>query len=411
MTSTLPAVLSRWRGYSWLVAILALLVVSLSNGMTNAGLTVFDESLLEEFGCSVGELKTRDSITFLGGSLLVLGAGWLVDRFGFKPFLIIGMAILSGGYLLYSHAASLPQLYLLHVLFALAIALSGIMTSVITAATWMPRRRGLAIGMTTAGTSVGGMLIPPIASALNLRLGWREAMRIEAVWPLVMMVVLLAVLRNRPRRDPTADDGPAAMTGSDQGMRFSEAIRTTQFHQVALAGALTFYAVLSLFSHAFLYMRSRDFEPATASLGLSALALSGLVGKLGSGWISDRIDPYLLLRVQMFTMLGGLIGLTLVPSFIWPFLLITGVAWGSLHTLYNFILITLFGLRDAGRINGSVSVAQAAGGGLGIFVTGLVHDAAGGYPAAFGVVCAVMAAGSLLTVRLGPPSPSVPDDP
>ena len=404
MSRSLAVALSRWRGYSWLVAILALFVVTTSNGMINSGLTVFDESLLKELGCSIGQLKTRDSITFLGGSLLVLAAGWLVDRFGFKPLLVAGMALLSCSYYFYSHAQSLVQLYLLHLLFAAVIAMAGNMTAIVTAATWMPKRRGLAVGMAIAGTSVGGMLIPPLANALNTRFGWREAMRMESLWPFVILVVLLAVLRNRPPGEASAVDTAAAATRTGEGMAFREVIRRPQFYQVALAGALTYYAVLSLFSHLFLYMRSLDYEPSRASLGLSALALSGLIGKLASGWISDRVDPYRMLSLQMFTMLAGLLGVTLVPTFIWPFLVVTGLGWGSLHTLYNYILLTLFGLRDAGKINGSVSVAEAAGGGLGILLTGLAHDAMGGYAAALGLVCGVMFVGAILTLRLRPPT-------
>ncbi|MEE4271748.1 MAG: MFS transporter [Thermoanaerobaculales bacterium] len=403
MSRSIAIALSRWSGYSWLVAALAMLVVLTSNAMTNAGLTVFDESLLNELGCSVAQLKVRDSITFLATSLLVLLAGWLVDRYGFKPFLLIGLTLLGVSYLLYSQAQSLAQLYLLHLLFAVVLALAGITVSVITAATWMPRRRGLAIGLTVAGTSIGGILIPPLANALNTRFGWRSAMRMEAVWPLLLVVVLMVALRNRPKRDGSETDAAAAATKAGEGMTFSDVLRRRQFFQVAFAGSLTFFAVLSLFSHLFLFMRSHGFDPATASLGLSLFSLAGLAGKLGSGWISDRVDAYRLLRVQMFTMLAGLVGITLVPSFIWIFLIVTGLGWGSLHTLFNYILITLFGLRDAGKINGTVSIVNAAGGGLGILLTGLAHDALGGYPEAFGIVCAVMFLGALLTLRLRPP--------
>ena len=169
-----------------------------------------------------------------------------------------------------------------------------------------------------------------------------------------------------------------------------------------LSAALTYYAVLSLFAHLFLYMRSLGFDPTRASLGLSTLALAGLTGKLLSGWVSDRVDPYRLLRLQMFTMLAGLVGATFLPALIWIFLVVTGLGWGSLHTLYNYILITLFGLRDAGKINGSVSLAESVGGGLGILLTGIAHDHLGGYPGAFAGVCVVMLLGALMTLRLRP---------
>jgi MFS family permease len=397
--------LSRWTGYPWLVAVLSMLVVTISNGMTNAGLTVFDESLLNEFQCGVASLKTRDSITFLGGSLFVLGAGWLVDRFGFKPFLMLGLGLLSGTYLLYSHAQSLVQLYLLHVLFALVIAMAGNMTAIVTAATWMPKRRGLAIGMTVAGTSIGGTLIPPVANALNSRFGWRASMQIESLWPLALLIVIAVLLRNRPK---AALDSSQAAVESHQGMPFREVVRWSQFYRVILSGSLTFFAILALFSHLFLYMRSLDFDPARASLALSTLSLAGLTGKLLSGWVSDRVDPYRLLTIQMGMMLTGLLGITFLPDAVWVFLVVAGFGWGSLHTLYNYILITLFGLRDAGKINGSLSLAGALGGGLGIFVTGVLHDALGGYHSAFGVVCGVMFVGFLLTLGLRPPTQPQP---
>jgi predicted MFS family arabinose efflux permease len=401
VSRSIAVTLSRWSGYSWLVAVLAMLVVTISNGMTNAGLTVFDESLLNEFQCGVASLKTRDSITFLGGSLFVLGAGWLVDRHGFKPFLMLGLGLLSVTYYLYSHAQSLVQLYLLHLLFALVIAMAGNMTAIVTAATWMPKRRGLAIGMTVAGTSIGGTLIPPIATALNTRFGWRTSMRLESLWPLILLIVIAVLLRNRPK---AASDSSQAAVESRQGMPFKEVVRRSQFYRVVGSGALTFFSILALFSHLFLYMRSLEFDPVKASLALSTLSIAGLCGKLLSGWVSDRLDPYGLLTIQMGMMFVGLLGITFLPDAVWLFLVVAGFGWGSLHTLYNFILIALFGLRDAGKINGSLSLAGALGGGLGIFVTGVLHDALGGYPSAFAVVCIVMFVGFLMTIGLRPPA-------
>ena len=237
--TTVPVALSGWRGYPILVAGLMLLVVALTNGMTNAGLTVFDESILTELGCSVAQLKTRDSITFLAASLLVVVVGWLIDRYGFKPFLLLGLALLGVGYFLYSHAQSLGQLSLLHLLYAAVLALAGITISIITAATWMPERRGLAIGLVVAGSSAGGMILPPVANALNTAFGWRTAMRMEAIAPLLLMVVLLVVLRNRPKRDGSETDEAASATASAEGMVFSRVLRSVVSRLLARMNAIT----------------------------------------------------------------------------------------------------------------------------------------------------------------------------
>ena len=384
--------------YPWLVAVLCMLLVATSNGMINAGITVFDEALLDEFGWSLSQLKTRDSITFLGASLLVLVAGWAVDRWGFKPLLLLGMALLALAYWSYGYADRLGHLYLLHGVFALVAASAGNMTNIVAAATWMSHRRGLAVGMTIAGTSLGGMLLPLLANALNSSLGWRMALRVEALLPAVMFLLVLVLLGNRHR------GSPARAGGEDErsGVTFAEALRRPQFHLIACAGAFTYFAILALFSHLFLYMRSLSYSPETASYALSSLALAGLCGKLASGWLADRVDPFRFFKLQMLLMLAGLAGVSQLPAWVFPCLLLTGVGWGGLHTLYNFMLLHLFGLRDAGKINGAVSVFEAAGGAAGIYATGLAHDAWGGYGSAWLLVVTVMAMGTVLAMLLRP---------
>lgn len=389
-----------WYGaawYPWLVALLCMFLVATSNGLINAGITVFDESLLEEFGWTLTQLKTRDSITFLGASVLVLVAGWGVDRFGFKPLLLIGMATLAFAYYRYSAVTSLTGIYLLHGLFALVAASGGNMTNLVAAATWMPRRRGLAVGMAIAGTSVGGMFLPPLASYLNQTFGWRQALQIEALLPVIMFVLVLVLLGNRHRNSAPL---PGAVNERQHGATFGEALRRPEFYLIAGAGAFTYFAVLALFSHLFLYMRSINYAPQTASYALSALAIAALCGKLLSGVFSDRINPFRLFKALMLLMLLGLAGISQLPGAIWVFLLITGLGWGGLHTLYNFILIYLFGLRDAGKINGAVSVFEAAGGSAGIYAVSVIHDRFGGYPAAWLMVLGVMALGTCLVLPL-----------
>jgi MFS family permease len=85
---------------------------------------------------------------------------------------------------------------------------------------------------------------------------------------------------------------------------------------------------------------------------------------------------------------------------IWVFLLITGFGWGGLHTLYNFILLKLFGLKAAGKVNGTVSLAEAAGGGLGIWLTGYLHDKFEGYQIPFIVLAVLIFVGCLSILRL-----------
>lgn len=372
-----------------------MMVIIATNAMGSSGLTVFDESLLTEFGWSVGQLKVRDSINYFGAAVLVFFAGWMLDRLGFKPLLLTGLALLTGVYLAYPYIESLPGIYGLHCVLAIVIACSGNMVALITAATWMPKRRGLAVGMAIAGTSVGGMIVPPVAATLNEALGWRDAMQWMALYPALVFVLIVLLLR--PRKAAVQSD-----PSLKEGLTFSEAARTSQFFLVAIAGICTFYAILALYSHLFLYLRSLTFEPVTAALGLTVLSALGLTGKLLAGWASDLLNPYHLIRICMAVMLLGLAMIVFIPSTIWVGLGVTGLGWGSLHTLYNYLLLDLFGMRSAGRINGFISAAEALGGALGIAASGFLFDAAGDYSLAFAVMLGVMTLGTLSTLKLRP---------
>lgn len=382
--------------YPWLVAALCMLTVIASNGLVNSGITVFDKSLLQEFGWSVGELKTRDAISFIGGAVFVLGTGYLVDKYGAKAFLMAGMALIALGYYFYGQIQNLPQLYMMHIVFGMVIACAGNMASIMMAVTWVGKYRGFAVGMVIAGTSIGGMVIPPLANALNKNLGWRASMQWEALFPLIVMLLVFLLIKNRRPSEAAAagqDAGqhPGEKAQDKTGMPFAEVLRQSSFYLIALAGALTFFSILALWQHVFLYMDSLGYASDHAALALSLLAFTALAGKILGGLVSDFINPNKLFKFQMLLMLVGVLGVSQFSQWVWFFLALTGFGWGGLHTLYNYILITLFGLRDAGKINSVVSFAEAIGGGFGIYFTGHLFDYFGNYPSALLVSAGCMA--------------------
>lgn len=367
------------RGF-W-IACLCLVVVTVSNGMINSGLSVYDEALVARFDVTIAALKLRDSISFMGSTLFIVMAGFWVDRLGPKPFLMVGLAILSAVYYLYPMADVLWHLYLLHGALALVLACAGNMTAIVTAARWFPEHRGLAVGMAVAGTSMGGMLLPPLATELINRVGWQTAMQLESLIPLA---VLLCVALLLPRALPAVE---APSLPEARARNYLSILRSAVFVRITLAASLTYYAALSIFSHGFLYFRSLGLPASEAAWQLSILAFSALVGKLVTGVISDRLDFDHFFRVQMCVLVVGVAFLAGLPHYALAGCLIAGYGWGGLHALYNIVLIRLFGVNMAGRVNGTVSVAEAIGGSLGIAATGYFATV---YSYAAGLSVAVM---------------------
>ena len=104
--------------YGWNIAVCAMLVLWVSNGLIIPGITAFDPSLLEEFGWSRGTLKFRDLITFALAGLLGPLAGAAADRYGVRRFMLFGAALLAVCMVLYGRITSVMHMYAIHALFA-----------------------------------------------------------------------------------------------------------------------------------------------------------------------------------------------------------------------------------------------------------------------------------------------------
>jgi sugar phosphate permease len=385
------------------MAFVSMVVLLVSNGLTATALSVYDESLLKEFGWSRGELKFRDLITFWVVAAIAPFAGMIIDRLGVKRMLMLGCVLLSVGYVLYSRLNSLPMLYAIHLLLALGLLGASTMCCVILISSWFYRQRGLAIGIALVGTSLGGMLLSPFNVWLIERFGWRQAFMLEAALPMVLLAVIAIVVRNTPR-DVGGSALGVAEHGRDlraEGLSFQEAVRTRTFWAIGLSGMLIYYSILSLYNHLFLHMRDLGFEPKTAGFSLALLSLLGLTGKLVNGALADRIDRHRVFLVCLLIMLVGVAGLaTLRKDWVLPAVAVIGLGWGGLFTLYNMLSVNNFGLKAAGKIGGVISLMESMGGGLGIFLTGVLFDRYGSYKVAFTVILALVAVGLLLGTQV-----------
>jgi predicted MFS family arabinose efflux permease len=131
-------------------------------------------------------------------------------------------------------------------------------------------------------------------------------------------------------------------------------------------------------------MRDFGFPPAQAGGALAVFGMVALVAKFSLGWVADRIDRHKVFFACLGVALVGVALLaTMAKPLVWAAIVVFGVGWGGLFTLYNMLVVNNLGLRNAGTINGSISFLESLGGGLGIWLTGVLYDRHGGYESAF----------------------------
>ncbi len=378
------AAMSKTRTYPWFIAAFAAVVLMVSNGQTISGLSVYDVEFIEEFGWSLGEIKFRDMITLLLAGLAAPFIGILIDRFGVRRCMLVGWVLLILGNIIYSQLESLTDLYLVHALFALVLVVCGLNAAVILVSKWFVRYRGTAIGIALMGTSMGGILFPQYGTAMIAALDWRSAFAWGSLFPAIMLVVTWLLVRDTPDVPEQADLDELAAPNPDAGVAYADALRSRSFWALAIIAMTTFYTVLGTQAHIFVYMTDADFNAQVATNAISLFFFCALIGKFVFGLASDYFDKRKVFFGNILVMLtGSLILIRMDVTLIWVAVTAFGLGWGGVYTMLQLTVMNIFGTRDAGKILGTITVLDASGGGLGIWLTGVIYDTTGSYELPF----------------------------
>jgi len=380
------------------IAILGTFVILCTNGLTISGITAFDTTLIEEFSWTKSELKFRDFLNLVCAAAIVPFVGILIDKYGVKKVMSFGLILLTMLIYSYSYIESYIHMYFIHVGFAFAVASAGTMPVIIMVSQRVKEMRGTALGIALAGTSLGGLLISKLAVYLLNNYGWRMSFRYEAILPIIALILVLVFLKpiNYSNKDKNAKTGLTEIG-------FLQAIKSSTFWAICGAGFFCFYSVLGIIGNMFLYLSELGYSPEKASTMFGALFIIILSAKFSSGFLTEFIPKYLLFRLQLCLMLLGAIFLSInTTQFAWPAIIAVGFGWGGLYTLFNYVIITTFGVKNAGKINGIISTFESIGGGLGIWMTGLISDKTGSYTASFYVVIAFLFTSLIISIFIKP---------
>jgi MFS family permease len=390
------------RNYRWVICGCSLLILMVSNGMTLGGMAVFDIELMKSLSeiagreISVTEIKLRDTIMLATASIFGLGTGWLVDKLGVKPLVIVGLAIFAAGNFMYAQVQSLVHMYWIQVSFGAVLALCGLMINVYLISSWFDKQRGLAIGLVLGGSSIGNAFFPQLNTWLMTMADWRQVFEWIALIPLALIPVAFFLLKRGPNSAgiPTKDSKagpPVVLTGYSLG----QALSSRNFWIVATIAMCTFYCILGMSANVFIYMSKANYSPADASTGVSILFIGGLIGKVISGHLAENFGRKRILLTGLGLMLAGgaslLLAIQLESSLaLWAGLVAFGFGWGGIYTLIQLLSADLFGMRSLGKILAAVNILDAAGGALGPVITGRLYDVSGSYFLPFAVITGLL---------------------
>jgi MFS family permease len=317
-------------------------------------------------------------IGFAVGGVLM---GRLADRFGIVVPVVIGALMLGIGYVAAASATSLWQFMLAQ---ALLIGLLGSSATfgplVADVSLWFVRRRGIAVAIVASGNYLAGTIWPPLLQAAIAAVGWRQAhMGIAAVCVTVMLPLALALRRRVPVEDASSPLGARDIADT---LRMSPG--TLQVLLV-VAGLACCIAMSMPQVHIVAYCADLGYGPARGAQMLSLMLGLGVVSRLASGLIADRIggvgtlivgSTLQCLALLFYLPFDGLTSLYVVSA-------LFGLSQGGIVPSYALIVRDYFPAREAGARISLVLMATIVGMALGGWMSGAIYDLTGSYQAAF----------------------------
>jgi MFS family permease len=334
-----------------------------------------------EFGIDRGDASLPYTATMLGFAVGGVLMGRLSDRFGIMLPVLVGALMQCAGYVLAAQATGLWQFVLAQ---ALIIGMLGTATTfgplIADVSLWFRKRRGIAVAIVASGSYAAGTIWPPILQHAIDAWGWRQTYAGVGIFCVLTMLPLALCLRRRAK----VDDGTVPMGARDMADTLRMSPASLQVLLV-IAGLACCIAMSMPQVHIVAYCADLGYGPARGAEMLSLMLGFGVVSRVVSGLIADRIGGVgtLLLGsgLQCLALLFYLPFDGLTPLYIVSALF--GLAQGGIVPSYALIVRDYFPAREAGARVSLVLMATIVGMAIGGWMSGVIYDLTGSYQAAF----------------------------
>jgi sugar phosphate permease len=375
----------------------------------------------KEFGWDAAQVSSALAIRILLFGLMAPFSAVLIERYGMRNIVLAAIALLiaslAGAYVM----RSLWQLvFCWGIVAGIGSGMTALVLGTIVANRWFVRHRGLVIGLLTASVATGQLAFLPLAAWLIDHIGWRAALLPSFAALATVGVVILLFMRDRPsdvgqvalgetRAAPSAAAAPQAIASGNAFARafasLQEGLRTPTFIILATTFLICGMSTNGLIqTHLIPFCGDFGMPPVEAASLLAMMGVFDLIGTIGSGWLSDRVDSRWLLFWYY-----GLRGLSLLylPSSTFTlyglsiFALFYGLDWIATVPPTVKLANVSFGREKAGVMFGWIFAAHQIGAAVAAYGAGLSRATLATYLPAFYTAGAVCLIAAILAVSIG----------
>ncbi|HEY7556765.1 MAG TPA: MFS transporter [Candidatus Binatia bacterium] len=386
--------------YGWYMVAASIAANTIFSAAYFQGFGVLIIPIERTFGWDRWVISAAMSLRQLESGILSPAVGFLLDRFSARKLIFWSAVISAVGFLGLGFTNGIVAFFLFFVVISLgASGVSHAVTWPVIISRWFRRNRGLAIGLAVTGPIFGSPIVI-LNAQIEEAYGWRVLLIGYGILVLIGVTLLSMLVRDRPESYGLRPDGDPPEDGAsterstgpvpcrpDTGLTLHAVLRTKEFWLFTsyLSGTFTVNSAFQVHMIPY-FQQDIGLTAAWAAVVMSMVFIISGIGRVGGGYLLDKVDYRLVLAVVAAMMGFSLLYLQVVDvntvSGTLPFALMFGVSFGCLVPMRGAVGSIMFGTRAIGGVLGILQGAPVAAGVIGPLVMGIIFDLNGNYSVA-----------------------------
>lgn len=383
--------------YGYLILLGAILLHFLDSGIYFYGFSVFYTPIRLEFGWSAAAVAGAVSFSRLEGGIEGPFVGYLIERFGARKVLGLGVIMTGVGYILMIYVHSIWSLYLVYggvLSIGYNMGFTHSLQTIIN--NWFIKKKARVMSIYALSAGLGGAIVVPLLSQSIVANGWKMTAIYSglAIWLVGIPAVL--TFKNYPEDMGLLPDGDSPSIYSNQEVTVKtiddepeistrEALRSITFRRLLLGESLRSFLLGSIVLHQIPHLENIGIDPVTAAGILGLMISFSIPGRLIFGFLGDYIEKRKLITATLMVQGIGVLIFAFASSIIhvYAFVIIYGLTYGGCIPLLMAFRGEKFGRKKFAQMSGILSPFKMIGNVIGPVFAGFLFDVTGNYKIAF----------------------------